>query len=404
MERAPSAGVAAVLTVALAFSVVAGALGPGVSPALAQGAPDASTIYRLNADSSFQQGCFAPCMCPILLGTDLRGTLVLTPTGSDGLFKTYAVTDVNWTAAHGDREERVTGSGTYKVGGESGAQQQLSLDLTIGDDPVQHFDSGLVIGGERFPDLRVTISMNGQVCYDTVFFVDASPVPPDQVHPYVLLAESTFQEGCYPPCRCPLFAPRPMSGTFALVDLRRDPLFTEFAVVAVDWLVAAAPDAPDTPVRGAGTYRVGGEFAVQQRLRLDVRVGDGDLTHFDSGLVAGGGEFPRIDVAASVNGFYCFDKVIDLHAVPAGPTTSAVSRDPAYRGLVGLRRSKHMPPRLPVSCSLPVEPRPRLRDRVSGGSDIVKNGAGEGSRTPTPLRAPDFESGLSSSSNTPAHG
>ena len=333
MGRAASNGVDALLTVALAFSVAAGALGSGVSPALAQGAPDASTIYRLNADSSFQQGCFAPCLCPIFLGSDLRGTLVLTSTGSDGLFKTYAVTDVNWTVAYGDREERVTGSGTYKVGGESGAQQQLALDLTIGDDPVQHFDSGLVAGGERFPDLRLTISMNGQVCYDTVFFVDASPVPPEQVHPYVLLAEGAFQEGCYPPCRCPLFAPRPLSGTFALVALRQDPLFTEFAAVGVDWLVAGAPDAPETPVRGTGTYRVGGEFAVQQRLRLVARIGDGEPTHFDSGLVAGGGEFPRIDVAASVNGFYCFDRVIDLHAVPAEQTMSAVSRDPAYQGI-----------------------------------------------------------------------
>ena len=323
MRRLPSVASGVVLTAALTLSAVAGLLGLGVSQARAQIASHASTIYRLNADSSFQQGCFPPCMCPILLGTEVRGTFVLTPTGLDGPFNTYTVTDVNWTVAYGDREERVTGSGTYKVGGEFSGQQQLVLDLNIGDDPVQHFDSGLVSGGERFPDINVTISMNGQVCYDTVFFVDASPVPPDQIHPYALLPESTFQQGCFAPCLCPLFAPRPLSGTFALVDLRQDPLFTEFAVVGVEWLIAGAQDTPDTPVRGVGTYRVGGEFAVQQRLRLDVRIDEGELTHFDSGLVVGGGEFPRIDVVASVNGFYCFDQVIDLHAVPAEQTTSA---------------------------------------------------------------------------------
>jgi hypothetical protein len=338
MKRPPAVVLDVVLTLSLALSVAAGMVGLGVPPALAHGASDASTIYRLNADSSFQQGCFPPCMCPIM-GTGLRGTLVLTSTGSDGLFNTYAVTDVSWTIGAGDREQRVTGSGTYKVGGESGRQQQLALDLKMGDDPVQHFDSGLVDGGEQFPEIDATISMNGQVCYDTVFFVDASPVPPDQIHPYALLSESTFQEGCYPPCRCPLFAPRPVSGTFALVDLRQDPLFTEFAVVGVDWVIAGAPDAPDTPVRGVGTYRVGGEFAVQQRLHLDVRVGDGDLTRFDSGLVTGGGEFPRVDIVASVNGFYCYDRVIDLHAVPPDQSKSTILRDPAYREVVELAAS-----------------------------------------------------------------
>src|SRR2546430_10672196 len=208
--------------------------------------------------------------------------IFLTSTGFDGLFNTYAVTDVNWIVASGDQELRVTGSGTYKVGGEFAVQQELALVLKIGDDPVQHFDSGLVSGGEKLPDISVTISMHGQVCFDIVFFVDASPVPADQIHSYKLVPESTFQQGCFPPCDCPLGMPRPLSGTFALVDLRQGPLFTEFAVVNVFWLVAEAPDGTGIPVRGVGTYRVGGEFAVQQQLSLDLWVGDEGPTHFDS--------------------------------------------------------------------------------------------------------------------------
>jgi hypothetical protein len=332
MRRASPVGVAMVLSVALAFSVVAGMPGLGVSAARAEGMSDASTIYRLNPDSNVQQGCFAPCMCPILLGSGVRGTFVLTPTGSDGVFKTWAVSDVNWIAAFGDRELRVTGSGTYKIGGEFGMQQQLALDLKIGDDPVEHFDSGLVSGGERFPEISVAISMRGQVCFDTVFFVDASPVPPDQINPYALVPESTFQQGCFPPCECPLGVPEPISGTFALVDLRRDPLVTEFAVVNIDWLVVGAPDAPGTPVRGVGTYRLGGEVAVQQQLGVDLRVGDGDLTHFDSGREAGGGQFPRIDIVISANGLYCFDTVIDLHAFPCDRTTASCPVKPSATG------------------------------------------------------------------------
>jgi len=297
-----------------ALVLVAATLALGAGDAGAQVAIDAPTIYRLNPASSFQQGCFPPCLCPIRLGDGVRGTLVLAASGFDGLFNNYTVTDVNWTVNLGDQALRVTGSGTYKVGGEFAVQQQLGLDLKVGDDPVQHFDSGLVPGGGQFPDISVTISIHGQVCSDTVFGVDASPVPAEQIHPYALLPESTLQRGCFPPCLCPLELPRPMSGTFALVDLGPGPLFTEFAVANVDWL--AADGALGIPIRGVGTFRVGGEFAVQQQLSLDLRVGDAEQTHFDSGLVEDGSEFPLIDSMISVHGGVCFDTVIDLHTQP----------------------------------------------------------------------------------------
>jgi len=307
--------------------VVAALLVLAVPAVFAQGATDASTIYRLNPNSSFQRGCFPPCLCPVLEQAQIRGTFVLVPTGFDGLFQTFEIADVNWTAALGDQELRITGAGIYKVGGEFAIQQQLALDLTVGDAPVQHFDSGLVPGGGQFPDISITISIHGQVCFDTVLVVDASPVPTEQIHPYALLGESTFQQGCFPPCLCPIGAPQPISGTFALVDLGPEPLFTEFAVVNADWLIGPFPGASgsnSTPVRGFGTYRVGGEFIAQQRLSLDLRVGVASQTHFDSGLVLGGGDFPRIDALLSVNGGVCFDMVIDLHALPSDDPTATI--------------------------------------------------------------------------------
>src|ERR1051326_4003231 len=141
------------------------------TPASAQG----GTLYRLNKDSTFQQGCFPPCLCPITIPVPVKGTFVLTPTGFDGLYDTYAVADVNWLVSMGGTNATVTGSGTYKVGGEFALQQQLALDLQIGGDKAQHFDSGLVTGPAPFPDIQVTISMNGQVCFDKVFDVSASP-------------------------------------------------------------------------------------------------------------------------------------------------------------------------------------------------------------------------------------
>jgi hypothetical protein len=106
----------------------------------------------------------------------VKGTFVLTPTGFDGLFNTYAVEDVHWVVSLGGTNTVVTGQGTYRLGGEVALQQELSLYLQVSGATVEHFDSGLVPEATQFPDIKVTISTNGQVCFDTVFGVSASPV------------------------------------------------------------------------------------------------------------------------------------------------------------------------------------------------------------------------------------
>ena len=111
-----------------------------------------------------------------MVSSALRGTFVLTPTGFDGLYSTYAVEDVRWVVSIGGTNTLVTGQGTYKLGGEVALQQELSLYLQVGGAAVAHFDSGLVPELTQFPDINVTISTNGQVCFDTVFGVSASPV------------------------------------------------------------------------------------------------------------------------------------------------------------------------------------------------------------------------------------
>ena len=69
-------------------------------------------------------------------------------------------------------------------------------------------------------------------------------------------------------------------------------------------------------IAGAGSYTVGGEFAVQQRMEAELVVADEPPAPFDSGLVVGGGGFPdQIDVEISKNGKVCFDTV--MHVVAA---------------------------------------------------------------------------------------
>src|SRR5947207_11844605 len=272
------------------------------------------TLYRLNQGSTYEQGCFGPCLCPVLIDAPVKGTFALTPTGSDGLFNTYAVTDVNWVVPIDGSDTIVSGSGTYRIGGEFAVQQQLSLDLQVGG-KAEHFDSGLVSGAAPFPNIKVTISMNGQTCFDTVFQLSASPVPRDQIRSYTLRPESTFQRGCFGACDCAIGQPERIAGTFALVPLAATPRPSEFAVVDVSWQVS---DSADTvPVSGFGTYKlVGQSSAAQQELSLLLQVGDEEPLHLDSGLVPVGGNFPAIDIRISVSGATCYDTVIDVHAQP----------------------------------------------------------------------------------------
>jgi hypothetical protein len=139
------------------------------------------TLYRLNPSTAYELGCFPPCLCPDTIIQPVRGTFLLRPTGFDGLFKTFSVTNVHWSFTNNGAATSVTGGGTYKIGGSNGPQQQLSLALQFNGGPVKHFDSGLVADSTPFPNINVTISTNGQVCLDSVFKVSASPTPVPQL-------------------------------------------------------------------------------------------------------------------------------------------------------------------------------------------------------------------------------
>jgi hypothetical protein len=158
------------LTMRVAFASLV--LGTG----LAFGQADPPTVlYHLDDGTEYVVGCYPPCKCPLLLHENLVGTFGLTLTGStpDG-FEHYTLSDIAWTL---DGVEDITGTGQYDIGGEVALQHRLQLDLSLGGGPVQHYDSGLVVGGSDFPTIDVAAGMNGFVCYDEVFYVVASPGP-----------------------------------------------------------------------------------------------------------------------------------------------------------------------------------------------------------------------------------
>jgi hypothetical protein len=107
-----------------------------------------------------------------------------------------------------------------------------------------------------------------------------------------------------------------MIGTCKLVPLDKTTFMNWYAVVDIEWQVPMETVDDPITIKGFGFYYVQSEFAVQHRLSLALTVDQEPLTHFDSGLVVGGYECPRIDTVISINGIECYDTVLHVIADP----------------------------------------------------------------------------------------
>jgi len=274
----------------------------------------APVLYRLDADSNEVQGCFDPCDCPIWFNDDLVGTMVVRFDHSEpNWFDYYNVTDVNWVLGYGANATRVTGRGTYRVGGPVALMHQMTLSLSIDGAAPIVFDSGLVPGSGAPGTIDIAIAMNGFYCFDRAFTLSAEPVPANEIVPYGLRG-ATFTEGCQQPCLCPIWQTG-LRGGFALVDLglASDPAFMHYALVDIAWRAQATP--PRT-FKGLGIYGIDA-VGVQHQLVCDIAEGSAKPQRFDSGLVPGGIAFaPQIEIDMALNGFFCWDQVFGVRALP----------------------------------------------------------------------------------------
>lgn len=135
-------------------------------------------VYELTGETRFAEGCFFLCDCLIIYTDDIQGSFVLTEVGEEEGFRLFDVTDVDWIVSLGSEQLVVTGQGEYRIGGASGIEQQLDLQLVINDLPVRKFMSGLADADRDFPEIDAVISMNFMTeCTDTVFHIVAAPVP-----------------------------------------------------------------------------------------------------------------------------------------------------------------------------------------------------------------------------------
>jgi hypothetical protein len=131
--------------------------------------------------------------------------------------------------------------------------------------------------------------------------------------PYLLEPPSMYSIGCFGPCDCAVRS-TPLAGEFLLRFVSVDPLFTSYAVEK--FRATFQTDNGIIELRGAGEYRIGGEFALTHQLKLVLMDSNGGTEAFDSGLIPGGGSFPGIRISAAAHGFACYDTVIDVVAKP----------------------------------------------------------------------------------------
>jgi len=280
------------------------------------------SIYRLTEKARYQEGCFPPCMCPIMMATGIRGTFVMGPATAGDEVLSYDVLYVNWIVTLGDAEFEIIGSGTYRVSnGPQPPVQSLDLDLSVDGGETQHFFSGFVPLTSNDGSIDVPISINGQYCYDTVIVVNASPLSHDSILHYRLATDSTYQRGCFDPCDCLLEEPRQIQGTLTLVPVLEYGTYVEYAVPQAHFVVPPLDNASEeTRFTGFGTYTLAqGFIGPAHQLDLMLRTNGGSAERFGSTFANTDPTFPaEFDIVVDMNSQVCFDTVLSIHAIWSG--------------------------------------------------------------------------------------
>lgn len=148
---------------------------------------------------------------------------------------------------------------------------------------------------------------------------DAQGTGSDPVLYELVNPPSQFEWGCFGPCACPVLVQSPLTGSFVLRRSHVDPLYTWYDVLELRWKVPGA-EGHTVTIMGAGTYRRGGEVALQEELTLDLAFDAGPSRHFTSGLRSPGASFPEISTRIALHENFCFDSALVVSARPVDLT------------------------------------------------------------------------------------
>lgn len=132
---------------------------------------------------------------------------------------------------------------------------------------------------------------------------------------YRLSEKASYVKGCFPPCYCPIWVPAKIVGTLVLGAPVLDGALERREVREVNWTASYGDES--LAVTGSGSYlveRQGDDVA--QSLELDLSTDGQAPEHFFSGMVPLEGADDGLDIAVSMNGMFCHDVVIEVHALP----------------------------------------------------------------------------------------
>jgi hypothetical protein len=280
------------------------------------------TIFRLTEKSSYQEGCFPPCMCPIMMATGIRGTFVMGPAYANGAIISSEVSNVNWIVTVGDSEFEITGSGTYRVSTDTQPWvHALDLALSADGGETQGFSSGFLPLTTNDGSIDIPISITGGFCYDTLIVVNAMPLTDDSILHFRLAADSTYQKGCFDPCDCPLETPRRLEGVLTLVPVLELGTYVEYSVAQTRLVALPLDDwSEEIEMTGFGTYTlVQGFIGPAHHLALTLQASGGIAERFGSTFANTDPTFPAdFDIVVDINDQVCFDTVLSIHATGSG--------------------------------------------------------------------------------------
>lgn len=149
---------------------------------------------------------------------------------------------------------------------------------------------------------------------------------------YTLFPQSDLEYGCFGPCACPVVTVGPLRGDFTFYRTSVDPLFSHYALVNIAWTYTVSGATPHTVhMTGHGTYDLGGEVALTQRMTLDLRSDGGPEQHFDSGVGSVKATFPVIDILVYAHANACLDSVLHVVAAPFGVVSVGPAAAPLLR-------------------------------------------------------------------------
>lgn len=143
---------------------------------------EAVTPYSV-AGTRYIEGCFPPCLCPIMFMFDVRGGFDLVDLGGEQGSRGFALVNCRWagvpTPASPPFPLRAAGYGVYRRASPTilpVLQEEAVLDLVINGTPGR-LRAPLEPVSDPWPIIDIDVSEHGFYCYDRVFEILASPAP-----------------------------------------------------------------------------------------------------------------------------------------------------------------------------------------------------------------------------------